>query len=209
MGFSTLSPEVWQSNDGRGLIIRWNTVSFPLSALFAIAPFHHLNPITWLSLYGCGLCLHCCYPLAPSYFDKLGHENKLPHCQENAKYRAPFLWLWFFNQLPLISALHPLFLSFQNVMEEKSPLCQHPFLSAVLLHCPSLTGSFIRCCVSYTVSIFKIRLATLLIHQLAVSFSSSFSVLSPLCLFPVTLLLSFFLITFLSGCSQRSEVAQV
>lgn len=84
-------------------------------------------------LNGCCLCLLCCYPLAPSYFDKLGHENEPLRCQENAKYRASFLQLWFFNQLPLISALHPLFLFFQNVIEEKSAHCQHPVLSTPLL----------------------------------------------------------------------------
>lgn len=121
-----------------GLIIRWGARSFSSSASFATAPFHCLNPITWLSLNACCLCLLCCYPLAPSYFDKLGHENEPPCCQENAKYRPSFLQLWFFNQLPLISALHPLFLSFQNVMEEKSAHCQHPFLLTPLPRSPYL-----------------------------------------------------------------------
>lgn len=88
-------------------------------------------------LNGCCLCLLCCYPLAPSYFDKLGHENEPLCCQENAKYRASFLQLWFFNQLPLISALHPLFLFFQNVTEEKSAHCQHPVRSTPLLRSSS------------------------------------------------------------------------
>ncbi len=93
--------------------------------------------VTWLSLCACCLCLLCRYPLAPSRFDKLGHENKPPQCQENAKYRASFLWQCLFNQLPLISALHPLFLSFQNVMEEKSAHRQR-LLSTLLLLRPCL-----------------------------------------------------------------------
>lgn len=106
-------------------ITRWVCFAFVFSLC--------LNHITWLSLRACCLCLLCRYPLAPSHFDKLGHENKPPQCQENAKYRASFLWLCLFNQLPLISALHPLFLSFQNVMEEKSVHRQRLLLSTLLL----------------------------------------------------------------------------
>lgn len=72
----------------------------------------------------------------PLIFDKLGHENKPPWCQGNAKYRASFLWLCLFNQLPLISALHPVFLFLLNVMEEKSAHRQHPCFYSLLLRCP-------------------------------------------------------------------------
>lgn len=103
------------------------------SLILSISPSLCLNHVTWLSPLACRLCLLCRYPLAPSHFDKLGHENKPPRCQENAKYRASFLWQCLFNQLPLISALHPLFLSFQNVMEEKSVHRQRLLLSTLLL----------------------------------------------------------------------------
>lgn len=109
-------------------------LSISASVCFVFVPSLCLNHITWLSLCARCLCLLCRYPLAPSHFDKLGHENKPPQCQENAKYRASFLWQCLFNQLPLISALHPLFLSFQNVMEEKSVHRQRLLLSALLLH---------------------------------------------------------------------------
>lgn len=108
-------------------------LSISPSVCFAFVPSLCLNHVTWLSLCACRLCLLCRYPLAPSHFDKLGHENKPPQCQENAKYRASFLWQCLFNQLPLISALHPLFLSFQNVMEEKSVHRQRLLLSTLLL----------------------------------------------------------------------------
>lgn len=102
-------------------------------------------------------------------FDKLGHENKPSRCQENAKYGASFLWLCLFNQLPLISALHPLFLSFQNVMEEKSVHCQRLRLSTLLL----LLRPRSRSSLSLSLSISVILLATLLILCRAVSFSVS------------------------------------
>lgn len=108
-------------------------LSISASVCFVFVPSLCLNHITWLSLCACCLCLLCRYPLAPSHFDKLGHENKPLQCQENAKYRASFLWQCLFNQLPLISALHPLFLSFQNVMEEKSVHRQRLLLSTLLL----------------------------------------------------------------------------
>lgn len=131
----------------RVLIIRWSTLRFSLSlTLSALHLFSLcLNRITRLSRCACRLCLRCHYPLASSHFDKLGHENKPPRCQQNAKYRASFLWLCLFNQLPLISALHPLFLSFQNVMEEKSVYRRRLLRSTLLLHPRSARSSFHRC----------------------------------------------------------------
>lgn len=96
-----------------------------------------------MTISGCLVSVSLCrYPLAPSHFDKLGHENKPRWCQENAKYRASFLWLCLFNQLPLISPLHPLFLSFQNVMEKKCVHRQRVQTSTVAspsLHCLSFS----------------------------------------------------------------------
>lgn len=140
-------------------------------AFRSLSLFLCLNHITRLSLCACRLCLLCRYPLAPSHFDKLGHENKPPQCQENAKYRASFLWQCLFNQLPLISALHPLFLSFQNVMEEKSAHRQRLLLSTLLLRPRSVVHSS-GVCVSPSISV--ILLATFLILCRAVSASVSF-----------------------------------
>lgn len=156
-------------------------------AFRSLSLFLCLNHITRLSLCACRLCLLCRYPLAPSHFDKLGHENKPPQCQENAKYRASFLWQCLFNQLPLISALHPLFLSFQNVMEEKSAHRQRLLLSTLLLRPRSVVHSS-GVCVSPSISV--ILLATFLILCRAVSASVSFPYsflalsLSPPCLSP-------------------------
>lgn len=109
----------------------------------------------------------------PLIFDKLGHENKPPWCQGNAKYRASFLWLCLFNQLPLISALHPLFLSFLNVMEEKSAHRQHPCFYSLLLRCPHLLVH-LSTVVFLTLSVSDIRCATLSFFCQTVSCSVSF-----------------------------------
>lgn len=123
-------------------------LSISPSFCFAFVPSLCLNHITWVSLCARCLCLLCRYPLAPSHSDKLGHENKPPQCQENAKYKAFFLWQCLFNQLPLISALHPLFLSLQNVMEEKSvPPTSFP-LNTLPPPPSSLACSFVCRCVS-------------------------------------------------------------
>lgn len=150
-----------------------------------------LNHVTWLSLCACCLCLLCRYPLAPSRFDKLGHENKPPQCQENAKYRASFLWQCLFNQLPLISALHPLFLSFQNVMEEKSAHRQRFLLSTLLLHLHSLVHSSAVVFLALSLHLFHSFLPPYLLSCVLCPFLSHFLILSMLCFLcpsPISLL---------------------
>lgn len=127
-------------------------LSISASVCFVFVLSLCLNHITWLSLCACCLCLLCRYPLAPSHFDKLGHENKPPQCQENAKYRASFLWQCLFNQLPLISALHPLFSLFSE--RNGGEICTPPTSSPLNTppHPPlpppsSLACSFVRRCV--------------------------------------------------------------
>lgn len=143
-----------------------------------------------------GACLFCRYPLAPSHSDKLGHENKPPRCQENAKYRSFFLWQCLFNQLPLISALHPLFLSFQNVMEEKSvpptsfPLNAHPPPPSLL------TCSFVYRCVSPSLPqslpfLLPPYLFSAMQYLFSISFPHAFLAL-PLAYFPLASLVLFF-----------------
>lgn len=120
-------------------------------------------------------------------FDKLGHENKPPQCQENAKYRASFLWQCLFNQLPLISAF-----SECNGGEICTPPTSSPLNTPLHL--------FICLLLRFLVSssILVILLATLLIlcHavSVSVSFTHSFLVLSlsPLSYLPLASLTFFF-----------------
>lgn len=163
-------------------------LSISASVCFPFVSSLCLNHITWLSLCARCLCLLCRYPLARSHSDKLGHENKPPWCQENAKYRASFLWQCLFNQLPLISALHPLFLSFQNVMEEKSVHRQRLLLNA-LPPPSSLACSFVCHCVSCSLPQFlSFLLPPCFFSATLDSFLSHFLGLSLLCPLPISLL---------------------